>query len=604
MKRYQLVFRGEIDGSLQVDTVKRNLSAALKKDMATIERLFTGRPVVLKKDLQYESAAAYQRAIAKNYGALCDLAEMPSGPKPPASKDGGTSPEKGAVDLERVLKKCVRCNEMVEALRHSCPTCGNDTAFSLDFDSSAEIMQRQSKAAECVDESVELIGQGRYAEAEALLTKAISLNPFNETAHGNMGGVFYCQGRYAEAIPWFEKALKINPGIEGIPAVLEESREKAGTGGKGKGTPTLEIRFSRASDAFFVSIDGEEEQYMTRGTILGDGLVASERELWRMAYANPASDEPPGGWSGRGVDETAPRTGGAPARSKARWLIPVIVVIVAVLSASAAYLYYGSRSIAPRTMAEILSSIGWARVREGSAIIESPNAPIRNGVIDIRSILTPKDIAALNRYGVTPGDFSDSVNAATKDEAYLDAITKVLSLKGIAAGAPGPSVAADRGGGITKFHGLTLTPAEAERLEPQERYFETRSFSMRSEKYESGDLIALWPDTDGPIHGGEKVTIHWLVPQSARRRFDDAAFVPIKNEPTATFQLHCYTDRGMTAALSHVRKGAFEADSGTFQVDTPPSFLLKGKGFAFLILYDGRTKRILNNVIRIPLDYR
>jgi len=129
------------------------------------------------------------------------------------------------------MKKCVQCNTEFEDLRHSCPKCGS-TAFQMDMDNASDIFDKQTKAAELVTQGDQLMQAGNFKEAEKVLSRAIEINPYNETAHGNMGGVFYFQGRYAEAIPWLEKALEINPNIEGVPEALREARAKAGANPK------------------------------------------------------------------------------------------------------------------------------------------------------------------------------------------------------------------------------------------------------------------------------------------------------------------------------------------------------------------------------------
>jgi len=128
------------------------------------------------------------------------------------------------------MKKCVSCNKEIDDLYHQCPQCGGETFMqsgsSSDSASWYDSMAKQSEASTLVDKSVKLIMSGKFTEAEKVLKKAIVINPFNATAHSNMGGVFDRQGRFKEAIPWFEKALDLNPHLEGVPQALQKAKDQ------------------------------------------------------------------------------------------------------------------------------------------------------------------------------------------------------------------------------------------------------------------------------------------------------------------------------------------------------------------------------------------
>ena len=128
------------------------------------------------------------------------------------------------------MKKCASCMKDVDDLCHQCPYCGGDTFIQsgseADSSSLYESMEKQSEAAKLVDKSVILINAGKYNEAEKVLKEAIDINPYNATAHANMGGVFHRQRRLKEAVPWLEKAIELNPYIEGVPDALQEVRSQ------------------------------------------------------------------------------------------------------------------------------------------------------------------------------------------------------------------------------------------------------------------------------------------------------------------------------------------------------------------------------------------
>ena len=129
------------------------------------------------------------------------------------------------------MKECLSCHSQIEDLRHTCPQCGGTAFMQAGSGPDAlpilDAMQKQAEAAQYVDRGAQFIMQGRYAEAERELKKAIEINPMNATAHGNMGGVFLRQGQPYEAIPWIEKALELDPRLEGVPQALAQARAMA-----------------------------------------------------------------------------------------------------------------------------------------------------------------------------------------------------------------------------------------------------------------------------------------------------------------------------------------------------------------------------------------
>lgn len=70
MSRFDLIFSGELVEGADPRQVRRNLEALFKTDAGAIARLFTGKPVVIRKDLDQEAAERYRAALQKA-GALC-----------------------------------------------------------------------------------------------------------------------------------------------------------------------------------------------------------------------------------------------------------------------------------------------------------------------------------------------------------------------------------------------------------------------------------------------------------------------------------------------------------------------------------------------------
>ncbi len=101
MAEYQVVFEGKLTGERPLDEVKRNLAALFKMKAEQVDALFTGKPVIIKRDIDQATALKYQGAF-KKAGAICTVAmDTPENtgsaakPKPapstPSAPAGGTA---------------------------------------------------------------------------------------------------------------------------------------------------------------------------------------------------------------------------------------------------------------------------------------------------------------------------------------------------------------------------------------------------------------------------------------------------------------------------------------------------------------------------------
>lgn len=78
---YNIVFKGELVRSVDLATAKKNLGQLFKMDGTKLDALFSGKSVVLKRNLNFETANKYRVAI-KKAGARVDLVAAES-EKPP-----------------------------------------------------------------------------------------------------------------------------------------------------------------------------------------------------------------------------------------------------------------------------------------------------------------------------------------------------------------------------------------------------------------------------------------------------------------------------------------------------------------------------------------
>ena len=76
---YSVVFTGKLKAGASHDEVMKSLSLLFKKDIDFINRLFSGQHVIIKRDLDQESAQKYKMALG-NAGAICEVQQSQTEP--------------------------------------------------------------------------------------------------------------------------------------------------------------------------------------------------------------------------------------------------------------------------------------------------------------------------------------------------------------------------------------------------------------------------------------------------------------------------------------------------------------------------------------------
>jgi len=87
---YEVTFSGKIQEGAELDTVKASIGKLFKADEATIARLFSGKRIVIKKNLSAEAADKYSMAFTKA-GAICELSPMSADTAPSTPADNGAA---------------------------------------------------------------------------------------------------------------------------------------------------------------------------------------------------------------------------------------------------------------------------------------------------------------------------------------------------------------------------------------------------------------------------------------------------------------------------------------------------------------------------------
>jgi len=69
-QKYKVFFNGSIVEGQKAESVKKNLAVLFKTDSEKLEKYFTGESLIIKSDLDYQTAAKIQEAFQKK-GAVC-----------------------------------------------------------------------------------------------------------------------------------------------------------------------------------------------------------------------------------------------------------------------------------------------------------------------------------------------------------------------------------------------------------------------------------------------------------------------------------------------------------------------------------------------------
>jgi ribosomal protein S27AE len=125
--KFRVILEGRIRDGHDPNRVIETLSALFKKNEAFIKKLVSGKPRVLKTDIDEEKALKYQRVLEKT-GVACRIEPVPqpkNAAKPRPDADNG---KRQRLKLER--PSCPRCgyapdrDDDVLITRGDCPKCG------------------------------------------------------------------------------------------------------------------------------------------------------------------------------------------------------------------------------------------------------------------------------------------------------------------------------------------------------------------------------------------------------------------------------------------------------------------------------------------------
>ncbi len=92
---YEVAFSGQIKSGADLDKVKANVAAIFKADTAKLAHLFSGKRVIIKKNINQATADKYQVTLGKA-GAVCEVRSLSVTPvsesMPPSAGKNKTLP--------------------------------------------------------------------------------------------------------------------------------------------------------------------------------------------------------------------------------------------------------------------------------------------------------------------------------------------------------------------------------------------------------------------------------------------------------------------------------------------------------------------------------
>lgn len=96
-QRYDIYFAAQLEDGFELTTVRENLGKLFKADAATLDKLFSGKPQLIKKGVDKEAAIKYKAAL-KKAGAIARIREHADAPTAAAAPSPAPAVDHSAHD--------------------------------------------------------------------------------------------------------------------------------------------------------------------------------------------------------------------------------------------------------------------------------------------------------------------------------------------------------------------------------------------------------------------------------------------------------------------------------------------------------------------------
>ncbi len=135
---YSVIMTGKLVDGFDLETVKSNVSETFKLDSAAVEKLFSGKPVAIRRDIEKGPALKLRSALMRA-GAIAvvkasQATKASSKSKPTVAVEANAANEETTTAAQAApatsTPAAASANDDTQMRNITCPRCGHEQAFS------------------------------------------------------------------------------------------------------------------------------------------------------------------------------------------------------------------------------------------------------------------------------------------------------------------------------------------------------------------------------------------------------------------------------------------------------------------------------------------
>ncbi len=210
-EHYNVYFAGQVMDGFELNTVRDKLAKVFNADQTTLDKLFCGKPQLIKRDCDKATALKYKQALERA-GAIPVIKRA----EPPAAA-ANTAPVRALTAAEKIAALAAAPDE-TSYQKNTAPSAPADSQQKEAVTDSGSIVLappgtevlRENERAEPVIRDVDTSGYAIDATAERLSEEAPPPPAAPDTGHLSMGGV-------GETIPNLASSVApLSPNLDGL----------------------------------------------------------------------------------------------------------------------------------------------------------------------------------------------------------------------------------------------------------------------------------------------------------------------------------------------------------------------------------------------------